>query len=187
MPTLGSHSVRTPFKRIAVLAVFVIAAMLPLAGPAAASDRDQWDRYTDANGFVVLAWYQCSDGIANVAVVFLYEDVKDHAGWGNSRKFCLNAGDRSITFRSFCEDVPGERWEALPLTCGTAFDDSFNDRTSFVRIAQMSGSASVRLCKNAGYHAPCLAEDDRGDKDFSDGGRPGPSWNDTISSMWIRQ
>ncbi len=182
-----TDKVRQPSRRIAVLAAVVLAAMLPLAGPAAASDPDQWDRYTDGNGFQVGAWYQCNDGIANVAVVILYEDVKDHRGWGDSRKFCLNAGDRSISFKSFCDDVPGERWEALPFTCGTAFDDSFNDRTSFVRIALMSGSASVRLCQNAGYHGPCLSADDGGDKDFSSGGRPGPSWNDTISSMWIRQ
>ena len=116
------------FKRIAVLAALVLGAMLPLAAPAAASDPDQWTRYTDGNGFEVLSWYQCSDGIPNVAVVFLFQDVKDHNGWGPSRKFCLNAGDRGNSYDSFCEDVPGQRWEALPGMCGTPFDDSFNDR-----------------------------------------------------------
>jgi hypothetical protein len=183
---------RTAFRRVTALAVLVFVAMLPLAAPALAAPRvlsepDQWKRYTDANGFEVLAWYQCSDGIANVAVVFLYQDVKDHDGWGPSRKFCLNADDGGNSYNSFCEDVPGHRWEALPFACGTAFDDSFNDRTSYVRVTYLARTAYVRLCQHADYNTPCMTIDDATDKDFSSGGKPGPSWNDTISSMRLRQ
>ena len=187
MRTVTRDNEPSAFKRVALLATFVLAAMLPLAAPAAASDPDEWNRYTDGNGFEVLSWYQCSDGIANVAVVFLFQDVKDHEGWGPSRKFCLNTDDGGNRYNSFCEDVPGQRWEALPGMCGTPFDDSFNDRTSYVRVDQMSGSAYVKLCQNADYHAPCMTIDDVTSKDFSSGGNPGTSWNDTISSMRIRQ
>lgn len=186
------NNVVSAFRRVAALAVLVLSTMLPLATPALAASRvasepDQWNRYTDGNGFEVLVWYQCSDGIANVAVVFLYQDVKDHDGWGTSRKFCLNAGDRGNSYNSFCEDVPGQRWEALPLACGTAFDDSFNDRTSYVRITHLARSAYVRLCQHADYQTPCMTVDDATELDFSSGGKPGSSWNDTISSMRIRQ
>jgi hypothetical protein len=187
MRTVKGANVGSAFRRIAVLVALVLGAMLPLAAPAAASDPDQWTRYTDGNGFEVLSWYQCSDSIPNVAVVFLFQDVKDHSGSGDSRKFCLNAGDRGNSYDSFCQDVPGQRWEALPGMCGTPFDDSFNDRTSFVRVDQMSGSAYVKLCQNEYFHAPCMTVNDVTDKDFSSGGKPGPSWNDTISSMRIRQ
>ncbi len=187
MRTLEREHVGSAFKRIAVIAAVVLAAMLPLATPAAASDPDQWSRYTDRNGFEVLAWYQCNDGIANVAVVYLFEDVRNNGPWGDSRKFCLNSGDPGNSYNAFCNDVPGDRWEALPGLCGTPFDDSFNDRTSYVRIDQMSGAAYVRLCQNSDFRGSCLVADTVTSLDFSGGGKPGPSWNDTISSMRLRQ
>ncbi len=187
-----AHHGRPAVRRIVALAALVLSAMLSLSGPALGAPRptsepDQWDRYRDGNGFEVLAWYQCADGIANVAVLSLYEDVRDNEEWGPSRKFCLNAGDGGNSYDSFCDDVPGQRWEALPFTCGTGFDDSFNDRTSYVRITYLASFAYVRLCQHAGFGAPCMTVDDPTDLDFSAGGRPGSSWNDTISSMRIRR
>ena len=67
----GRKDVRSASRRLAAIGALVLGALLPLAAPAAASDPDQWDRSTDRNGFEMLSWYQCNDGIPNVAVVVL--------------------------------------------------------------------------------------------------------------------
>lgn len=108
----------------------------------------------------------CYDGVGDRIMLTLYRDRVSngdgtYSGGGQSRRICLNTvQDGHIEYEwyldDFCYDVPGERATVIGAAfCGGDFDDSFNDRTSFMRVHIANGDSMVRICSDRNISGWC--------------------------------